>query len=201
MSGGALAAMHHMITSTKQIKSSVPNCLKGTDGAQRKCGTIGSRGAAGAGGETGPVGGEGEEGRQRRAHKQRMEGEERKEGSPERTEFNELPVGQSEDGYSGFAGEGTLVEVPDRGSECIPISFPIPLEEGSNEEAVVQLVGEGERETEAIWNPGTMARACRGTVEEPRARTGDLCVYVQNGRKLVGSSPLIARSTEPWDII
>ena len=56
MSGGALAATHYVITSTKQIKPSVLKKLKGNRGAS---GVAGSTGATGA---TGPQGPKGEQG-------------------------------------------------------------------------------------------------------------------------------------------
>lgn len=55
MSGGALAANHYLISSTKQIKPSVLKSLKGNAGAN---------GAPGAAGPTGPVGPSGSAGSQ-----------------------------------------------------------------------------------------------------------------------------------------
>jgi Collagen triple helix repeat (20 copies) len=59
MSGGALAATHYLIISTKQIKPSVLKKLKGNRGAS---GLRGSTGATGATGATGPQGTKGEQG-------------------------------------------------------------------------------------------------------------------------------------------
>jgi hypothetical protein len=56
MSGGALAASHYLITSTKQISPKVLKQLKGKDGA------AGLTGAAGAAGKEGSAGKEGKEG-------------------------------------------------------------------------------------------------------------------------------------------
>jgi hypothetical protein len=61
MSGGALAAKHYLITSTKQIKPSVLKSLKGNAG---KTGATGPAGAAGAAGKEGPQGKEGAKGEQ-----------------------------------------------------------------------------------------------------------------------------------------
>jgi hypothetical protein len=59
MSGGALAANHYLINSTKQINPKVLKSLKGNAG---KAGATGATGAAGAAGPTGATGGAGKEG-------------------------------------------------------------------------------------------------------------------------------------------
>jgi hypothetical protein len=59
MSGGALAANHYLINSTKQINPKVLKSLKGNAG---KVGATGATGAAGAAGPTGATGGAGKEG-------------------------------------------------------------------------------------------------------------------------------------------
>jgi len=56
MSGGALAATHYLITSTKQINPKVLKKLTGHAGAQGVAGPTGPRGATGATGATGPAG-------------------------------------------------------------------------------------------------------------------------------------------------
>ena len=58
MSGGALAANHYLISSTKQIKPSVLKSLKGA------AGPAGSAGPAGPSGSTGPAGAAGAQGAQ-----------------------------------------------------------------------------------------------------------------------------------------
>jgi hypothetical protein len=103
MSGGALAANHYLITSTKQIKPSVLAKLKGNAGA---AGLKGATGAAGASGATGPAGAKGETGLQ---------------GSPGQSALSPLPSGQSVSGEYGAessASTGVLID---------PVSFPIPL--------------------------------------------------------------------------
>jgi hypothetical protein len=67
MSGGAMAANHYLISSTKQISPKVLKKLKGNAGAP------GTNGAPGATGATGPQGKEGTQGK---------EGKEGKEGAP-----------------------------------------------------------------------------------------------------------------------
>jgi hypothetical protein len=56
MSGGALAAKHYLINSTKQIKPSVLKSLKGNTGKTGPGGPAGSAGPAGPGGSAGPAG-------------------------------------------------------------------------------------------------------------------------------------------------
>lgn len=65
MSGGAYAAKHYLITSTKQISPKVLAQLhgkNGTNGAQGPAGPAGPAGAQGSKGETGPSGKDGAEG-------------------------------------------------------------------------------------------------------------------------------------------
>jgi hypothetical protein len=61
MSGGALAASHYLITSTKQISPKVLTALKGKAGPR---GALGPTGATGAAGGQGPAGTKGETGPQ-----------------------------------------------------------------------------------------------------------------------------------------
>jgi hypothetical protein len=66
MSGGAYAAKHYLITSTKQISPKVLRQLKGTNGRNGTNGvngTNGKDGAVGAKGDAGPQGVEGKEGK------------------------------------------------------------------------------------------------------------------------------------------
>jgi hypothetical protein len=79
MSGGALAANHYLISSTKQISPKVLKKLKGNAGAP---GTPGSPGAPGAIGATGPQGKEGSQGKEGKEGKEGQEGQEGKQGQP-----------------------------------------------------------------------------------------------------------------------
>jgi len=62
MSGGALAAKHYLISSTKQISPKVLKALKGNTGKQGAAGPAGAKGEAGTPGTKGNVGEKGEEG-------------------------------------------------------------------------------------------------------------------------------------------
>src|SRR5207237_1021276 len=64
MSGGALAAKHYLINSTKQISPSVLKKLKGKTGKTGKTGNAGATGLAGTPGTGGKEGKEGKEGKQ-----------------------------------------------------------------------------------------------------------------------------------------
>jgi hypothetical protein len=59
MSGGALAASHYVITSTKQISQKVVKALKGPTGTAGAAGPAGPVGAIGPGGPAGPSGPQG----------------------------------------------------------------------------------------------------------------------------------------------
>jgi hypothetical protein len=80
MSGGALAANHYLINSTKQINPKVLKVLKGDAG---KTGASGPTGAAGATGATGAAGSPGKEGPEGKTGK---EGPEGKTGAPGATD-------------------------------------------------------------------------------------------------------------------
>jgi len=62
MSGGALAANHYLINSTKQISPKILKKLKGNAGARGATGPAGPSGVAGANGATGPAGPQGSTG-------------------------------------------------------------------------------------------------------------------------------------------
>ena len=59
MTGGAMAANHYLISSTKQIKPSILKKLKGNTGKTGKTGAAGGPGTPGAQGKEGPQGKEG----------------------------------------------------------------------------------------------------------------------------------------------
>jgi hypothetical protein len=100
MSGGALAASHYLINSTKQINPKVLKKLKGNNGAP---------GQTGATGKEGPQGKEGTAGR------------EGKQGDPGPL-LETLPSGKTERGSFGFAGTRAGGFTP-----AVQTSYPIPL--------------------------------------------------------------------------
>jgi hypothetical protein len=179
-SGGAYAAGKYLISSTKQIKPSVLAQLKG------KAGSAGAKGAAGAAGSTGPQGsagpqgpagsggGKGETGPQGpegKAGAPGAKGEKGLPGVPGETGFTStLPSGKTETGVWSANSQHLIGEAED----TVPISFPIPiaLAEGSFG-AAVRLT---EKETEEA-EPGKPKQGCEGTLENPTAPAGKLCVY------------------------
>jgi len=82
MSGGALAASHYLINSTRQINPKVLKKLKGRTGPRGAIGAEGPQGPLGASGSRGPLGPQGPEGL---------------------SDLSSLPSGASESGVFGMA--------------------------------------------------------------------------------------------------
>jgi len=195
MSGGALAAGHYLITSTKQIKPSVLSALKGKAGPAGATGSAGVAGNAGAPGLQGPVGIKGETGPE---GKEGKEGKAGKNGTNGTTGFTEtLPEGKTETGtWSYGTARGVGTEEYAGYVAYVPISFNIPLEEAL-ERTQVHFVGSGG--TPSCLEPEEPGReecekideeikevqaeneaACPGSAEAPAAEPGNLCVYLTN---------------------
>jgi hypothetical protein len=118
MSGGALAANHYLITSTKQISPKVLKKLKGNAG---KRGAKGAQGATGPQGPTGPAGAKGTDGSKGAT------------GEAGFSALSTLPSGASESGEYGIGTPGgTAGETLETSA-----SFPIPLAEDAPESQVI----------------------------------------------------------------
>jgi hypothetical protein len=210
MSGGAYAASHYLITSTKQISPKVLKSLKGKTGPAGPTGSTGPAGAAGVGtaGAAGPLGPAGAAG---------VKGENGATGAagvsvtskalgkgtvgcPEGgTEFTAaenkkttacngspwtvggtLPSGQTETGTW-----ATVYAAAAEGDPMAsPISFTIPLEVAPTP----NYIPSGE-------SPPT---GCSGTPAKPEAAPGNLCVFAaaeHKGKALVEGSYLLETST------
>ena len=109
MSGGALAASHYLINSTKQINPKVLKKLKGSgaigpQGAPGTTGATGARGPAGANGAEGPKGAEGPAGL---------------------SALSTLPSGKTESGEYSMGAH--IITSPEE--TVTGVTFPIPLKE------------------------------------------------------------------------
>ncbi len=200
MSGGALAATHYLITSTKQISPKVLKSLHGATGARGPAGPAGPAGAGGAGGAKGENGANGTNGTNGTSVTSKTLGKGEggcAEGGSEFTSASgktsacngakgatgnpwtaggTLPSGATETGVWSFGPLKATTAHP-----FLPVaSFTIPLKEPiisgaecpENEPLNEHCVAQ-------ILPPSTTSSKCTGTVETPTAAPGYLCVYVQ----------------------
>jgi hypothetical protein len=185
MSGGAYAAKKYLITSTKQISPSVlkalqgkagkagANGLPGVGGAQGPAGPAGPAGAGGPKGETGPAGVKGEKG------PTGASGAKGVTGATGATGYTEtLPSGKTETGTWSIYTQ--FVE-PDFPGSLGSISFAIPLKGASEGTAYVFDLQETKNEEyERVIDSVKKPTGCTGSVTEPTAPRGVLCVYTAN---------------------
>jgi len=160
MTGGALAAKHYLINSTRQINPKVLKKLKGRTG---RAGSTGKEGPAGKEGPFGPVGKEGKEGKRGPA------GKEGKEGEPGPF-VTTLPSGKSLTGVF-QATDGLPANA--RGFAEATISFTFPL--AANPSAQILQVNDPPTEQ------------CPGSAEAPSAAPGFLCLYTAASTGAVGT--------------
>jgi len=154
MVGGAYAAGALSGKQKKEVEK-IAKKFAGKPGANGTNGAAGAKGDPGAAGAKGDLGAKGETG---------APGAPGKNGTTGFTET--LPPNKTETGTWGAGAELT-------GSVFVPISFPIPLAAGLEEEDV-HFVREAE----------TPPEGCEGgTAAEPSAEPGNLCVYVGEGQE------------------
>jgi hypothetical protein len=186
MSGGAYAASKYLITSTKQISPKVLKSLKGANGKNGAAGPAGTAGAAGAGtaGAAGPQGPAGPGGAAGAKGETGAPGAPGKDGKNGTTGFTAtLPAKATETGAWSFGpvtGEAPHVPIA---SFAIPLAAPLGGTGcGENPPAstchvhFINVAGEEEFGLgEHI--KASVVGACLGTVAEPTATSGNLCVY------------------------
>jgi hypothetical protein len=174
MTGGAYAANHFLITSTKQISPKVLKSLKGANGKNGAAGPAGPAGAAGAG-TGGPAGPQGPAGTAGAKGETGTPGSPGAKGEKGTTGFTEhLPSGKTETGIWAF---GPLKQPG--ATPFLPIaSFSIPLAAPLDASHVHFINSEGEEETGlGEHQKPSIAGACLGTPAEPTATSGNLCIY------------------------
>lgn len=186
MTGGAYAAKHYLITSTKQISPKVLRALKGKRGPagrEGKQGPQGPQGPAGASGKDGLTGGKGangtdgtsvtsaeskgkigpcaEGGSEFKAASGITYACNGKPGSPW-TAGGTLPSEQSEMGTWGAMAVSSFI--------VSPVSFTIPLKNALPGSSVHFVTVED-------VSTNNVPAGCGGTAEAPEAEAGNLCVF------------------------
>jgi hypothetical protein len=168
MTGGAFAASKFVITSTKQISPKVLKSLKGSNGKSGANGAAGATGAAGASGPAGATGPGGPQGPQGVAGTNGGNGTNGTNGAKGATGApwtagGVLPSEQTEKGvWSALIVENFMHSK----SGSSAISFVIPVSSAFS----VEFINEGQAGIEH-------KAECPGTVEQPKAAAGFLCVY------------------------
>jgi hypothetical protein len=158
---------------------------QGPAGAQGVPGAKGDAGANGAVGGVGPTGPQGPAGPKGSTGAAGPPGPTGPEGSPW-TAGGTLPAGKTETGV----WAGSFQNVPENSQVMIPISFPIPLASASEKafyfnvtETELEEFGKDETTNKScvVGAPECIETGCSGTVENPTAAPGLLCVYTSEG--------------------
>jgi Collagen triple helix repeat (20 copies) len=198
MTGGAYAAKKYLITSTKQISPSVLKSLQGKAGSTGAPGVAGVQGAQGPAGAAGPAGSGGSKGEPGPKGEAGPKGEKGATGSAGATGakgatgatgvsgFTEtLPSGKTETGTWSISDSSSSGDLSTLGS----VSFSIPLaQEGAEgrgwaftqKEVESQEWGKKEANVGEGCKVGSVEcvdTGCRGSVAQPTAPAGTLCVY------------------------
>jgi hypothetical protein len=179
LSGGAYAAGRFVITSTKQISPKVLKALKGKPGPRGASGAAGASGTTGPGGPQGPAGPAGAPGKPGEKGAQGVPGERGEEGPPGSpwSVGGTLPSGKSEKGAWAF-GPIAAEALPSSEIQVATASFTIPLKAALSASEVHYIDPAGK---EVVFEEEELkektSTACTGSVSDPVAEAGNLCVY------------------------
>ncbi len=166
MTGGAYAAKHYLITSTKQISPKVLSALKGKAGPAGKNGTNGANGAPG---EKGPAGSQGPQGPKGETGSQGPKGDT---GATGQTGFTStLPSGKTE------KGDWSIDATATAGFQILlgSTSFVIPLEP-----APIPIY---------VMANKPAPKHCSGSAANPGAEPGYLCVFASHEEDIYPGEP------------
>jgi hypothetical protein len=174
MSGGALAATHYLVNSTKQINPRVLAALKGQAGSRGPAGPGGPAGPAGVAGAVGPQGPKGTEGMEGARGPKGDRGGEGAEGPAGVSALSPLPSGVSESGDYGTRTPNDGMKGPLEQT----VTFPIPLPEEIPPSKIV-------------YNVQSTSAHCGGPGHADR---GYLCIYSESRGSVEG--PLTVTNLE-----
>jgi len=155
LSGGAYAATNGLSGKQKKEVEKIAKKYAGKPGTNGTNGTNGKDGTNGTNGKDGAQGIQGKQG------DQGIQGEQGPPGEPGILHPGEtLPSGATETGAWNFVSNGATEQV-------VPIGFPIPLAAVDAEAMTVKFLNKTQESS----------AECPGTVEEPEAEPGVLCIY------------------------
>jgi len=208
MSGGAYAAKHYLVTSTKQISPKVLRQLQGKAGPagpEGKAGGAGAAGKEGVPGKEGAPGKDGTNGKDGVSVTGSMEpkganckeggskflaasgttyacnGEKGKEGT---FGGQTLPPGKTLRGAWALSGYGEAAfPSPGFGLAKTAVSFALPIAPAP----IITYIGpgEGENEEESKWAPAIKKGECHGYSLKPGAAEGQLCIFAASESNLL----------------
>ncbi len=200
MTGGAYAAKHYLITSTKQISPSVLKQLTGKAGPAGPAGLAGPLGPAGPAGPKGDAGTPGAKGDQGAAGAKGAIGPEGPAGA-KGASGSAGPAGPTGPTGSPWPVDGTLpsgatetgswLAITNAAHEVtFAISFPIPLAKALTGPHAIFVSAKAVAESK-------IPSGCSGTAEKPAAASGNLCVFEGFPEGGVGSHEVYVTGTAP----